>query len=288
MFYSTISNSDYELCFANEDYLKGAYYDDWGLPVPGTVREINDTDYEWTHKWTTPYSTYPAMLPQSYGRDPSSFERLDVDACVDAYANTYMSDRRHVVLLSPWVEPHPMDMSVQSNSSLYYVKPSDNVNYLYNMLDRYGWLCNHNGRESPACTNSVAKEYAAQNWEIFGWPVSGCISETLQETCSVNFHLGIAIAVVLANLGKTLCIAAVCLLLMDQPLLTTGDAVASFMNAPDRTTEGCCLLDRHDIQTRWTSLLRAQKSLPPKVYMLQTHRRWRAVGWKSWLSFLLL
>ncbi|KAJ4983765.1 hypothetical protein SVAN01_10743 [Stagonosporopsis vannaccii] len=295
MFYSTISNNDYDLYFANKDWLGGAWYDSFSLPASGTSRNVFDPVYNKTVSWTPVYSSDPASLLNSYRQDASSFQSLNPQACIDAYANTYVSDRRHVVLLSPWVNSSRDFPSayvdeiqrVQENSSLHWVTFSSNEQLLYNKLDRYGWLCNNWDRGTPACTNDAAKEYAAQNWTIFGWPVSGCVSQKLPDSCSVNFHLGIAIVVILANFAKTVCIAAVCLFLADQPLLTTGDAIASFMRNPDATTTGCCLLDRNDILAQWYTMICSQKLLPPNAFFPQKQYRWRAVGWKSWLGFLL-
>lgn len=296
MFYSTISNNDYDLYFADEDWLGGAWYDSVNLPAPGTAREVFVPRYNRTIEVTTAYDSDPATLTDSYKQDPSSFQRLDPKACIDAYSSTYLSNRRHVVLISPWVGSSPEFPSayideiqiVQRNSSLHWVTFSSDQQLLYNKLDRYGWLCNHWNRGNPACSNAAAKEYAAQNWTIFGWPVSECVSETLPDNCSVNFHLGIAIVVILANFGKSVCIAAVCFYLADQPLLTTGDAVASFICNPDATTAGLCLLDRNEIRIRWCSAIRSQKPIPPKTFLPGIQRRWKAGGWKSWLSFLVV
>ena len=278
MFYSTISNNDYELYFATEDWLKGAWYDSMNLPAPDTMGDIIPL-----------YKTDPAALVSAYQLDSPQFEAIDPQACIDAYANTYLSNRRHVVLISPWVPSDLHDVNrVDKNSSLHWIKPS-NHEILYNAINRYGWLCDKWTTSSQACTNAAAKEYAAQqNWMIFGWPVSGCVSQTLPENCSVNFHLGIAVVVILANLGKTVCIAVVCIFLTDQPLLTTGDAVVSFLRIPDQMTTGCCLLNRRDVRAQWVEAIRARKGFPPKAYIPGKQHRWKAVGRKSWVSFLLL
>lgn len=300
MFYATITNNDYELYFASEDWLKGSWYDSWNLPAPGTTRSYHTPVTNEQFNWTPIYETDPAKLLQAYQNSPTNFEHLDVNGCIDAYAKTYLSDRSNVVLLStpaPTTQYFPPAYAeeikrVEKNSSLYWVTFSSNEQELYNKLDRYGWMCNNWSRASPACNSQRAKEYATpdtpNNWTIYGWKVSGCVSQKLVDKCSINFHHGIAIVVVLANLGKAICIAAVCFFLSDRPLLTTGDAVASFLREPDLTTTGCCLLERQEICSYWCDSIRSQKGLPSKVHLPHVTRRWRAPGWRSWASFLLL
>ncbi|KAF3046889.1 hypothetical protein E8E12_005587 [Didymella heteroderae] len=296
VFYATITNNDYELYFASRDWLNGSWYDSWNLPAPGTVRSYHSPTTNERFNWTPIYETDPAELLKDYQTFPANYEHLDIDGCIDAYANTYLSDRRNVVLLSPSVptiyalpSAYVEEIErVEKDSSLHWVIFSSDQQELYNKLDRYGWMCDNWDRGVPACTKERAREYAAHNnWTIFGWPVSGCVSQKLADKCSVNFHLGIAIVVVLANFGKAICIAAVCFFLSDQPLLTTGDAVSSFLRESDPTTVGCCLLDRKDICSHWRDAIRSQKRLPLKAHFPHIHRRWQAPGWKSWASFLL-
>lgn len=177
MFFSIITNNDYKLYFATENWLNGSWYDSWNLPAPGTIRSYYSSVTNERFNWTPIYETDPAVLLQDYQNYPSRYEHLDPKGCMDAYANTYLSDRRNVVLLSPWVPPMYALPSayaeeierVQKNSSLHWVMFSSNEQEKYNKLDRYGWMCNNWNRGTPACTNQRAKEYAAQNiWTIFG------------------------------------------------------------------------------------------------------------------------
>lgn len=286
MFYFTIINNDYELYFASKGWLDGAWYDSQHLPAG--------------NRWTS-YDSDPGALLSAYERDRSQFESLDPDGCIDAYASTYLSDRRNVVLISDHfvnsshfnADYRDTMANVSRNSSLHAISTSSDQYELYNKYDRYGWLCNYNGRtewdENGGCNAGKAKQGAADgNWTIYGWTVSSCVSEKVEEKCSVNFSLGIAIAVILANLGKALCVAAVCLLLTDQPLLTIGDAVSSFIRSPDQATHGCCLLNRDEIRRQWVRYRKAGTRTLPKTHLAQTGRRSKAPGWKSWTSFLLL
>ena len=302
MFFYTIINNDYDLYWASQSWLEGAWYDTYHLPAGGTYRMQRDPIFEKVMNTSvTNYGSDPGALVSAYQSDRSRFEVLNPEACIDAYARTYLSNRRNVVLISDlFVGKHSLNAdyndtmaNVSSNSSLHAISLSSDQYDLYNKYDHYGWLCDYNGRsdwdENGGCTTAKAKQQVqSAGWTVYGWTVSGCVSEKVEERCSVNFSLGVGIAVILANLGKTLCIAAVCLLLTDQLLLTVGDAVCSFFRTPDRTTASCCLFTRDEIRSQWISFRKTETRPPPKVYLTSVKRRWHAPGWESWCSFLLL
>jgi hypothetical protein len=297
MFYSTITNNDYEKYFATKDWLDGAWYDSSNLPAGGTKRLYAGKLANETWNWVgTGYITDPAALRSAYQKDRSKFEVLDPDGCIDAYAKTYLSDRRNVVLVSDHIVTgyrSSTNDSISKNSSLQYIDESSQVYELYNKYDRYGWLCDYGSLDdwdrNGGCSAARAKQQVAiGNFTYNSWPISGCVSEKVEEKCSVDFNLCIAIVVIVANVGKALCIATVCLFLTDQPLLTIGDAASSFLRIPDRTTQGCCLLNRFEIRTHWVRCHRAGTKPPPKTYRTHHGRRARAAGWTSWFIFLLL
>ena len=62
-----------------------------------------------------------------------------------------------------------------------------------------------------------------------------CLAERAEERCELGMAPGIVAAVVLCNVMKLVCF--ICILLMDdyQPLLTVGDAIASFLASTTRT-----------------------------------------------------
>ncbi|KAF2462920.1 uncharacterized protein BDR25DRAFT_308058 [Lindgomyces ingoldianus] len=311
MFYATLVNRDYDIYFASEDWLTGAWYDSYNLPAGGTYRMMDEVRYNFTSKpangtfttymvpsnETVIYRSDPAKIQSSIMHDDGSqFERMDLTACIDAYANSYMTDRSNVVLISEHlyndtrVPNSTYSYNVTSNSSLYWVTYShDTAQPLYNYRDPYGWICDHWAGESTGCNKAQAISKAAEgNWTVNGYKVSGCMSQKVEEVCSVNFTLAIGIVVILANLGKTVCIVAVCFLLTDQPLITIGDAVSSFLRTPDRSTKGCCLWTKEDVRKQWRNIRRSGWSAAPKQFEPKAQRRWKVAGGMSWAGFLLL
>lgn len=74
------------------------------------------------------------------------------------------------------------------------------------------------------------------------FPVSYCLSLKVSHHCRLQLHLWLLLAVVVLNMLGITCFLAS---LNDQrgpPLLTLGDAIASFLKSPDTMTSSKCLL----------------------------------------------
>lgn len=69
-------------------------------------------------------------------------------------------------------------------------------------------------------------------------------------------------------------------------IVTIGDAIKSFLQTPDSTTENCCLMSTRMIDRLWKA--------PPEVQLNQTFRKTRSERWgvacsmKRWIVSLLL
>lgn len=87
---------------------------------------------------------------------------------------------------------------------------------------------------------------------VDGSAVSYCLGETAsasQQVCTVNLD-GIIFAAVLGlNLFAFLATAATLLIHRFEPLVTLGDAIASFLRDPDPSTRNNCLLTKDNLRT---------------------------------------
>ena len=71
-----------------------------------------------------------------------------------------------------------------------------------------------------------------------------CLSQTVDEHCKVQFSGAIMIVVIVCNLCKMTIMVYIALEKPSEPLVTVGDALASFLDQPDPTTIGMCLADK--------------------------------------------
>ncbi|BCS26984.1 uncharacterized protein APUU_60032A [Aspergillus puulaauensis] len=123
-----------------------------------------------------------------------------------------------------------------------------------------------------------ATEYEAMYYEevVNGHPVNYCLSEKLPEKCKVQYSLPLAIVVMAFNLVKVavICYAALTSADTSMPILTSGDAIASFLRTPDETTKGQCMVARERLGTQYG---------PQVVKYHKLHHRWgSAVSVLQW------
>ncbi|KAL8976226.1 MAG: hypothetical protein Q9205_007726 [Flavoplaca limonia] len=63
-------------------------------------------------------------------------------------------------------------------------------------------------------------------------PVSHCLAQEVEQHCTLSFHVPIMIAVIICNIVKLGCIVGMIWRTEPTPLITVGDAVASFLDDP--------------------------------------------------------
>jgi hypothetical protein len=80
------------------------------------------------------------------------------------------------------------------------------------------------------------------------FPVDYCLSEVAEPHCKLQFVPAIAVLVTVLNLCKAVLIFYVAFGTTEEPLLTMGDAVASFLEHEDPTTKDMCLLTVHEVK----------------------------------------
>ena len=82
--------------------------------------------------------------------------------------------------------------------------------------------------------------------------VDRCLAKEDLERCSVLFSRPLMIAVIICNVGKIACFVITLALLNFQPLITVGDAVASYLSRPDPNTTGLGPISCVDVREgRW-------------------------------------
>lgn len=100
----------------------------------------------------------------------------------------------------------------------------------------------------PNCDAYLSKVVAVANdWQPYNFDVQYCLSEIVPERCSYSGNIPILAVVVGCNALKIVVMLFVALRLKDNPLITIGDAIESFLNAPDPTTRRLCLLTKRDV-----------------------------------------
>ena len=161
-----------------------------------------------------------------------TLQHLENKECIQTYNNQIISGRRNLLLV--------VADTAKSNSTIFWAQsqaPSDASKWMWG------------GR--PSLQSALAN---ADSWQIRFYPIAYCLSETVPEDCKLQFSLPIMIVVIFCNLVKGLCMLLTVLKQKHTPLVTFGDAVASFLDTPDPTTAGRCTMSKLDVtEGKWAS-----------------------------------
>ena len=183
---------------------------------------------------------------EGYQKNQTSLERLDVNTCVEVYMAPIISSHQDVLLVSIY--------SNVTNSLLVFSASS-------NLLQ-----CSN----TDTCDLDFANLSDPQNWLQY------CLSVPTEEHCRLQFSLAIMIIVIVCNLIKTVCMGTIAWKQDPEPLVTLGDAIASFVDRPDVTTRGNCIAGkaRFEKSKSWDSLSRRWDSKSLRLFRAASSRRW--------------
>lgn len=142
-------------------------------------------------------------------------------------------------------------------------------------------------------TKDIIEQAIAQNenWRWGEHEIEECYSETRDiARCQLQFAMPLIWTVVACNAIKVVCLALTVYYLwdVDEPILaTTGDAIASFLEDQDHSTQGHCLMDNVSLaQGEWQS---TQRSKHGRIYDRKPKKRLYSAtsAWRFWISMIL-
>ena len=178
-----------------------------------------------------------------------TLERLNPSQCIEEYAVNFATKRRNLILVTNDTD-RLAEPRTYNNYNSAVMPPSIRC-----PSDPFDWICGQRGGD---CLNRdvenglelcpvAYKSIDRSRWEPLGNKVDHCLSEQVAGICKVQFSTAIAWTVIAFNLSKVILLLGIFFLLREDPLITMGDAVASFLERKDETTAGLCLMGRHQI-----------------------------------------
>ncbi|KAJ5929587.1 hypothetical protein N7454_006537 [Penicillium verhagenii] len=174
-----------------------------------------------------------------------------------------------------------------------------------NKRSPYQWLCDSAtmSANNTACSDSTLDRFRAQvfandwNIEYFNgntsesYHIQSCMAEKAGQYCKLWYSFPLFIVVIGFNLVKTAVLTYMWLGISDAPILTIGDAIASFLGHPDPESQNQCLLTSREVKSR----SRYMKSIPTRKPLYQTkvfsntRYRWsKAISTREWILLDLL
>ena len=256
--FTTLSAQEYNVFSVTPNFLTGAPFD---------ISEFNLGSEVISASWDS-----LEVIAQTLQDNKSSLQNLASEDCIATYAAGFVSSRANVLVVS----------SFDSNTSNSILTVwSSQIN---GASDTSPWFC----LKEPCDTSSNVK-----NWNLEEQDVGSCLSETVEEHCQVQFSGAIMMLVIICNLCKMLVMGYISWKRPTEPLVTVGDAIASFLDQPDLTTIGNCLAGKERFERANPSGPIGCRSLGNwgQVTMrcnLKTSYWFRAVSMKRWTLLSIL
>ena len=237
--FSSLSTNMYNIFLVSSDFLDGAPFN----VSPMLSSEVLDL----------------TLILQGYQNNQTSLVRLENKACLQAYTAPIISANSDLLVVSTY--------SNSTNSLLYWDVDQDSQLIRDSTVDASGGHANNCSLSILLLTNCDPSGVInnAQDWsirigngtqlaisyEVVSSPlnetkeietrVQYCLSKREEEHCKLQFSLAIMIVVIICNLIKTICMSSIAWKQDLEPLVTLGDAIASFLDRPDVTTDGSCI-----------------------------------------------
>ncbi|KAL4743148.1 hypothetical protein BDV11DRAFT_179076 [Aspergillus similis] len=280
--YATISANGYDVFVANSSFTS---------LKPSDVTTVYDEESKLRWDGSRDVSATTIVASAQAG----NLTHMTPQECISAYATSWQSKHGSLVLIS--------DAFNGSMSAIHLVERQLAPWVGNNEDDPFGWIC-ADRRRAPVpdhrCQYYIGnlRSNSDTSWVVMGYKVEYCLVETVAEKCTLEFSLPLAIVVIATNLVKGVLIILASLVLGSTPLLTVGDAVASFLRVPDGRTRGRSLLTRDMVVKRRSMLLATYRSssaqqepdlkpeekLPAKYqYSAERRRRWSSLSVVRWV-----
>ncbi|KAL3454137.1 hypothetical protein BJX65DRAFT_292349 [Aspergillus insuetus] len=297
--YSTISVNSYDVFLANSSFATTLSVSDVITTFAEYYNQTFDQTYDTSWAINSPILASERLIASAHA---GNLTRLTPTECINAYATAWQSKYLSVALISS-------EFKGSSNSSLEYIwqqlapRPADS------QQDPYGWICQDGGpqyfvdfpfeTERGVCESqleSVKRKAASpgEGWVIDGRKVDYCLAERTPEKCTLEYSFSLSIVVIVTNVVKIAMLLATIWALRANPLLTIGDAIASFLRIPDESSRGMCLLSKEDVVRKQRQALSRDEDMRDVkgsifgYYNPQPKRRWRSVSISRWtvVSFM--
>ena len=199
-------------------------------------------------------------------------DRLENSDCINAYAQMLQTGRGDVILVTEDSNlPLQKWKGVTETSPVFWYYIYDayfTTAILRNSTETYGWMRSAFDNQRRACSETIGQIKASpQTWTVGGacranspvfnviceWtiqmrgPIKYCLSEKTEPRCKIQWSIPIAALVTVLNLLKACLMFYTAFYIDEEPLMTMGDAVASFLNNEDPSTVNRCILSSKDL-----------------------------------------
>ena len=219
---------------------------------------------------------------QKSGRE--GLTRFENKECYETFATPYVPGYLSVALVTnvTTAESSLLEVRIHSSTSSAGSTAIEQFKIYGRPFDVDNWLTNY----YPQLPNSSRPDYRQQPTKV-----EYCLARSVDPECTVELFPALLWTVIICNLVKVACFVAL-LYIKFTPLITTGDAVASFLTHPDATTERLGPFSARDARGQWVPDMhggRYWKENPRRVEWKAKRYYWfRGASKTRWFSTALV
>ena len=219
----------------------------------------------------------------------SSWENLTNAECIRAYNHMRVSDYRNVVV----VTGTPNDTNPVLN---WLISSTNDWFCFYEDYEMSSGPCDVSTSNADswnaslsACDSAYPNGYGEQSLDI---PIKYCLAQPGNPNCKVQLGQIMLVVVIVCNAVKIGCIVITIYKSDFEPLITTGDALSSFLSDPDETTTTLGPLSAIDVRKRVHCNLKHSSSRDiekPLAFQYTKRERWfRSASFTRWGIAIIL
>ncbi|KAL9106846.1 MAG: hypothetical protein Q9227_008179 [Pyrenula ochraceoflavens] len=235
--FEAISANEYYVFFVTPEFLQGSAWNDTIIEKPtfiGMGWDIEKSDVE--------------SRLRNFQQNVTQTQQIDLADTLAIYSNAFLTNRGDLLMVVA------NNTSKLNSSVLGYTAASP-------QMSRYGdersgghtnyWMCSDiqttdgTGAETWTCDPS---KLSANDWTVLGHRPEYFLSAETDEKCQLLMSEAIMIIVIICNACKVFAMMVTLLSGFRNPLVTVGDAAASFLSDSDAHTERLCLIQKGDIR----------------------------------------
>lgn len=199
-------------------------------------------------------ATAQYLHSKAINKELEHFSRND---CIKAYSQDFVASRGGLLLILKMAEDNinatEPRVFGQTDTSLGSC-PTDHFNWMCTQFSGSGWTSGpvSNCQSAEKCSFLLSNNITGHQDPLIpfgnGMAVDTCLSEVLPQKCQLRATTQILLVVLVLNGIKIVAMCLTLFLMQDTPLITVGDAIASFVTRPDRASEHSCLIDNNEFE----------------------------------------
>jgi hypothetical protein len=240
--------------------LSAQTYGAWQLGIEAKAALDNGTYLTYTPAKNLSLDVATILRAYKPALEQKHLERLDVLSCISEYSQPLQASRGNVFLVTQ--NSSILYNNTQLYSNVVDISPADEYGHQYCRDPDLGsqWIYSqfpvfpYGNRLGcvPRAYDTLLSQLKSNpsSWRPFSSTIDYCLSERMEQQCTLNFSVHIGVIVILCNALKLVVMLCSAMILRHNPLLTIGDAVSSFLQEPDNGTRQMCLKSQDSVAQR--------------------------------------